>query len=410
MFDVGDHHRGPGLGQRLGVDDADAAGAAGDHGDLVGQVEQVCSSHGVDRTTSAVAKSSSLIIKLMLSLTRRDEEGKPWGRSIAPCPTCTCTSVTSGAARGGGGVHQHVYPATGEVQGPVPLAGADDVDEAVQAASAAFETWRTWTPWQRRDVLVRLAELLEAAKEELARLSVLDNGMTYGIAHFTATSVVDYARYYAGWADKVEGRVTSSPAHGRELAYTAPEPYGVVGIIITWNGPLVSVGMKVMPALAAGNTVVVKPSELTPYAMEHFMALVREAGIPPGVVNVLPGHGRSRRGARPPPAGAEDQLHRRSDGRPHDPRRLRRDAEAGGARAGRQVGEPRVPRRRPRCGGVHRHRLGAPDPRRPGLCPRPPGSSCTTASTTSSPRRSSPSPATSRSATRSTRRPAWARS
>jgi aldehyde dehydrogenase (NAD+) len=101
--------------------------------------------------------------------------------------------------------------------------------------------------------------------------------------------VVDYARYYAGWADKVEGRVTSSPAQGRELAFTAPEPYGVVGIIITWNGPLVSVGMKVMPALAAGNTVVVKPSELTPYAMEHFMALVREAGIPPGVVNVLPG-------------------------------------------------------------------------------------------------------------------------
>ena len=138
-------------------------------------------------------------------------------------------------------------------------------------------------------MLVRLADLLERDRDELARLSVLDNGMTLGIAHFTATSVVDYARYYAGWADKIEGRVTSSPAHGRELAYTVPEPYGVVGIIITWNGPLVSVGMKVMPALAAGNTVVVKPSELTPYATEHFMDLVREAGIPAGVVNLLPG-------------------------------------------------------------------------------------------------------------------------
>jgi len=190
---------------------------------------------------------------------------------------------------GGGGVHQHVYPATGEVQGPVPLAGPGDVDDAVAAAQLAFESWRAWTPWRRRDVLVRLAESLDGAREELARLSVLDNGMTYGIAHFTASSVVDYARYYAGWADKVEGRVTTSPAHGRELAYTAPEPYGVVGIIITWNGPLVSVGMKVLPALAAGNTVVVKPSELTPYATEHFMGLVREAGIPPGVVNVLPG-------------------------------------------------------------------------------------------------------------------------
>ena len=190
---------------------------------------------------------------------------------------------------GAGGVHEHVWPVTGEVQGPVPLAGPADVDDAVRAARDAFETWRTWTPWQRRDVLVRLADLLDAARDELARLAVLDNGMTYGIAHFTATSVADYTRYYAGWADKIEGRVTSSPAHGRELAYTAPEPYGVVGIIITWNGPMVSIGMKVIPALAAGNTVVIKPSELTPYATEHFMALVREAGIPAGVVNMVPG-------------------------------------------------------------------------------------------------------------------------
>jgi acyl-CoA reductase-like NAD-dependent aldehyde dehydrogenase len=190
---------------------------------------------------------------------------------------------------GSAGVHEHVFPATGEVQGPVPLAGPADIDAAVIAARQAFETWRTWTPWQRRDVLLRLAELLDGARDELARLSVLDNGMTYGIAQFTASSVVDYTRYYAGWADKIEGRVTSSPAHGRELGYTAPEPYGVIGIIITWNGPLVSVGMKVIPALAAGNTVVVKPSELTPYATEHFMELVAEAGIPPGVVNMLPG-------------------------------------------------------------------------------------------------------------------------
>src|SRR4051794_10761710 len=191
--------------------------------------------------------------------------------------------------QGGGGVHDHVFPATGEVQGPVPLAGPADIDAAVAAARAAFETWRGWTPWQRREALVRRAGLLDGSKDELARLAVLDNGMTYGLARFTAASVVDYARYYAGWADKIEGRVTSSPVHGRELAYTAPEPYGVVGIIITWNGPLVSVGMKVIPALAAGNTVVIKPSELTPYATEHFMDLVREAGIPAGVVNMVPG-------------------------------------------------------------------------------------------------------------------------
>jgi aldehyde dehydrogenase (NAD+) len=118
---------------------------------------------------------------------------------------------------------------------------------------------------------------------------VLDNGMTLPIAYFSAMAASDYARYYAGWADKIEGRVTSLPGHGRELAYTSPEPYGVIGIIITWNGPLVSIGMKVMPALAAGNTVVVKPSEMTPYATEHFMDLVKEAGIPAGVVNMVPG-------------------------------------------------------------------------------------------------------------------------
>ena len=190
---------------------------------------------------------------------------------------------------GGGGVFDHVFPASGEVQGSVPLAGPSDIDDAVRAAHDAFGVWRTWTPWQRRDSLVRLGDLLEQHRDELARLSVLDNGMTYGIAHFTATSVCDYTRYYAGWADKIEGTVTSSHAHGRELAYTIPEPYGVIGIIITWNGPLVSIGMKVIPALAAGNTVVVKPSELTPYATEHFMSLVKQAGIPDGVVNMLPG-------------------------------------------------------------------------------------------------------------------------
>ncbi|MDG2027678.1 MAG: aldehyde dehydrogenase family protein [Acidimicrobiales bacterium] len=190
---------------------------------------------------------------------------------------------------GSGGVHEHVFPATGESQGPVPLAGTDDVHDAVQAAHAALEEWRGLAPARRRDLLVRLADLIERDAQEFARLSVLDNGMTQFIAAFTAESMRDYARYYAGWADKIEGRVTSSPGSGRELAYTVPEPYGVVGVIITWNGPLVSIGMKVFPALAAGNTTVVKPSELTPYATEHFMALVREAGLPAGVVNLLPG-------------------------------------------------------------------------------------------------------------------------
>lgn len=189
---------------------------------------------------------------------------------------------------GSGGVHQHVYPATGEVQGPVPLAGSDDVDDAVRAAHTAYSEWRAWRPAERARVLHRLAELMERDSAAIARLSVLDNGMSALMSQPLVGIMASWTSYYAGWADKIEGRVTSFPANQRELAYSVPEPYGVV-IILTWNGPVVSIGMKLIPALAAGNTVVMKPSELTPYATEHLMGLVSEAGIPDGVVNLVLG-------------------------------------------------------------------------------------------------------------------------
>ena len=113
--------------------------------------------------------------------------------------------------------------------------------------------------------------------------------MTLAMGQVAVDVLADYTEYYAGWADKIEGRVTSTPGRSRELAYTVPEPYGVVAVIMTWNSPLFSVGMKVIPALAAGNTVVLKPSELTPYSSERLMSLIREAGIPTGVVNLLIG-------------------------------------------------------------------------------------------------------------------------
>jgi acyl-CoA reductase-like NAD-dependent aldehyde dehydrogenase len=192
-------------------------------------------------------------------------------------------------AEGSAGRHEHVFPATGEVQGFVPMAGPVDVDSAVRAAQDALQVWSTWKPADRGRVLHRLGELMERDRDELARLSVLDNGMTATMSPLLVDLMTSWTSYYAGWADKIEGRVTSSPSQQRELGYTMPEPYGVVGIILTWNGPLVSVGMKLIPALAAGNTVVMKPSELTPYATEHLMTLIREAGIPPGVVNLLLG-------------------------------------------------------------------------------------------------------------------------
>ncbi|QLL08781.1 aldehyde dehydrogenase family protein [Mycobacterium vicinigordonae] len=191
--------------------------------------------------------------------------------------------------QGSGGVHEHVFPATGQIQGTVPLAGPDDVDAAVRAAHAAYPNWRAWRPAQRARVLRRLGELMERDADEIARLSVLDNGMSATMSRPLVDIMANWTSYYAGWADKIEGRVTSFPANQRELAYAMPEPYGVIGIILTWNGPVVSIGMKLIPALAAGNTVVMKPSELTPYATEHLMGLVKEAGIPPGVVNLVLG-------------------------------------------------------------------------------------------------------------------------
>jgi aldehyde dehydrogenase (NAD+) len=192
-------------------------------------------------------------------------------------------------AEGTAGVYNHVWPVDGSMQGPVPLAGPDQVDAAVRAAEGALAEWRSWKPAARAEVLRRLAAVVRADREELARLCVLDNGMTLGMGQVAVDVLASYTDYYAGWADKIEGRVTSTPGQSRELAYTVPEPYGVVAVIMTWNSPLFSVGMKLIPALAAGNTVVLKPSELTPYSSERFMQLVRDAGIPAGVVNLLIG-------------------------------------------------------------------------------------------------------------------------
>lgn len=190
---------------------------------------------------------------------------------------------------GSAGTHQHVWPVDGRALARVPLAGPDDVDAAVRAAHSALAEWRAWKPADRARVLRRFADVVRADRAELSRLCVLDNGMATFMAEVAVDTLVSYTEYYAGWADKIEGRVTSTPGHSRELAYTVPEPYGVVAVIMTWNSPLFSVGMKLIPALAAGNTVVLKPSELTPYSSERLMHLAREAGIPAGVVNLLIG-------------------------------------------------------------------------------------------------------------------------
>jgi aldehyde dehydrogenase (NAD+) len=189
---------------------------------------------------------------------------------------------------GSGGVHSHVNPCTAKVDATIPLAGKAEIDQAVEVAHEAFASWRRTPPAARRQLLFRLADLIEANAEELARLGTLDNGMPNG-SGVMSSMAAEWTRYHAGWCDKLSSEVVGLPADSGALSYTMAQPYGVIGAIITWNAPLFSLAMKVPAVVAAGNTIVVKPSELTPFTGGMFMDLVEQAGFPPGVVNILPG-------------------------------------------------------------------------------------------------------------------------
>jgi len=185
------------------------------------------------------------------------------------------------------GVHRHVDPATGKVQAEVALAGPSEIDEAVRNARESRAVWRAVPPNAKAAILFKCAELMEAHGEELGVLNSLETGQPFrgpgGVGLATA-----WIRYYAGWCDKLEGQIVRSyPMPGWD--HILPDPYGVIAAIIPWNGPTVSIAMKVFPALAAGNTVVLKPPELTPFAALRIGELALQAGLPPGVFNVVPG-------------------------------------------------------------------------------------------------------------------------
>lgn len=190
---------------------------------------------------------------------------------------------------GSGGSYEHRNPYSGELQAVIPLAGAAEIDGAVEAAAAAVESWRRWTPEARRDVLNRFADLLAEHRQQFAELQALDGGTPLQFGLRLVDNTITWTRYYAGWCDKLSGQLISTLDTRGYFSYTAPEPYGVVGLIMTWNGPVIALGMKVMPALAAGNCVVVKPSEFTPFAPQLYARLLREAGVPEGVCSILPG-------------------------------------------------------------------------------------------------------------------------
>ena len=185
-----------------------------------------------------------------------------------------------------------VNPSTGEEICQVAEADAADVEKAVKSARAAFEhgPWRKTLASERGKLVHRLADLIEKNADELAKLESLDNGKPVSVAKAVdvAATVACY-RYFAGWADKVQGKTI--PIDGDFFCYTRHEPVGVVGQIIPWNFPMLMQAWKLAPALATGNTVVMKPAEQTPLSALRIGELIVEAGFPEGVVNLLPGFG-----------------------------------------------------------------------------------------------------------------------
>jgi phenylacetaldehyde dehydrogenase len=191
-------------------------------------------------------------------------------------------------------------PATGEVLSQIAEGDREDIDRAVRAARNAFENgpWSQLTTSERGRLIWKLADLLEENLEEFAELESLDNGKPLKIARAADVPLaVDLFRYMAGWATKIEGNtipISVPYAPGAKfLAYTLREPVGVVGQIIPWNFPLLMAAWKLGPALATGNTVVLKPAEQTPLTALRLGELFEEAGFPEGVVNIVPGYGET---------------------------------------------------------------------------------------------------------------------
>jgi acyl-CoA reductase-like NAD-dependent aldehyde dehydrogenase len=197
--------------------------------------------------------------------------------------------IAGGAcSNGGGALMSHIYPATGQVTGEVRLASAADVDAAVAAARKAAPGWRALSGDKRRDLMFKLAALIEQNTKQIAQLSTIENGSTITTTSYLGWDAAQKFRYFGGWADKIQGRTVGTwggPAHD----YVTYEPYGVIGALIPWNGPMFAATMVVAPALAAGNCVVVKAPELAPYSVMRLGELFIEAGFPDGVFNVVTG-------------------------------------------------------------------------------------------------------------------------
>lgn len=183
-------------------------------------------------------------------------------------------------------------PATGEVIAVVPRAEAGDVELAVQAARRAFEgPWSRFKPYERQVLLLRIAELFEKHWEEISLSDTTDMGMPIVRTRANKNRVIGMLRYYAGMATSLHGHTIDNSLAGEIFSYTRKEPVGVVGAIIPWNAPTAASIWKIGPALATGCTIVLKPSEEAPLTPLLIADIMNEAGVPPGVVNVVTGTG-----------------------------------------------------------------------------------------------------------------------
>lgn len=192
-----------------------------------------------------------------------------------------------------GKTFKSINPRTEEVIAEFQCAEAADVDAAVDAAEKAFKTWKKSNGCDRRDMLLKLADLVEKHREQLAEMESLDNGKPAHVANGVDIGfVIECYRYYAGFADKGGGKVINTTRDsGATMAMTFHEPIGVCGQIIPWNFPLLMQAWKIAPAMAMGCTVVMKLSEKTPLTGMMMCHLIKEAGFPPGVINVINGPG-----------------------------------------------------------------------------------------------------------------------
>ncbi|AXI56854.1 (Z)-2-((N-methylformamido)methylene)-5-hydroxybutyrolactone dehydrogenase (plasmid) [Pseudoseohaeicola sp. NH-UV-7] len=191
-----------------------------------------------------------------------------------------------------GAVFDSINPTTGQVWSKIPEATAEDVDRAVRAAHDAFLTgpWAKMTPTERGKCLRKLAELLADQSEELGRTESVDTGKMLKETRWQAKYIAEFFQFYAGCADKISGETL--PIDKPDMfVFTKREPLGVVAAVVPWNSQLFLVAVKIGPALAAGNTVVLKASEHASAAMLEFGRLIEQAGFPPGVVNIVTGHG-----------------------------------------------------------------------------------------------------------------------